>query len=155
MNKSFIYSLTGTVWANMIYDGTSSSLIRTGTGNALENNVSCDMPGQIRYMNWLILIMPLSMSMLNRAISLGREGPGICFTTNGLLSVKLCHQFGKKRAGELFYTNRSAQYQTGPSIWVKNGRGVALHQPYCSTHNGCTTLPESTSLANPRFRDRA
>ena len=24
--------------------------------------------------------------------------------------VKLCHQFGKRRAGELFYTNRSAQY---------------------------------------------
>jgi len=27
----------------------------------------------------------------------------------GLFSVKLCHQFGKRRAGELFYTNRSAQ----------------------------------------------
>ena len=24
--------------------------------------------------------------------------------------VKLCHQFGKIRAGELFYNNRSAQY---------------------------------------------
>ena len=24
--------------------------------------------------------------------------------------VKLCHQFGKRRAGELFYTNRSATY---------------------------------------------
>ena len=73
-------------------------------------NVSCDMPGQILYMNWLILTMPLSTSMLNCAISLGREGPGSCFTTTSLLSVKLCHQFRKRRAGELFYTNRSAQY---------------------------------------------
>ena len=42
--------------------------------------------GQILYMSWLILIMPLSMSMLNCAIS-----------------------FRKRRAGELFYNNRSAQ----------------------------------------------
>ena len=34
---------------------------------------------------------------------------GNCFTISGLLSVKLCHQFGKRRAGELFYTNRFAQ----------------------------------------------
>ena len=51
----------------------------------LENNVACDMPGQIPYMSWLILIMPLSTSMLNCAIS-----------------------FGKRRAGELFYSYRSA-----------------------------------------------
>ena len=47
--------------------------------------------GQIPYMSWLILTMPLSMSMLNCAIS-----------------------FGKRRAGELFYSNRSAQCYTGP-----------------------------------------
>ena len=42
---------------------------------------------QVRYpyMSWLILIMPLSTAMLNCAIS-----------------------FGKRRAGELFYSNRSA-----------------------------------------------
>ena len=44
------------------------------------------MPRQIPYMSWLILIMPLSMSILNCAIS-----------------------FGKRRAGELFYNIRSAQ----------------------------------------------
>ena len=100
-----------------ISDGTSPSLIRTGTTNALENNVSCDMPGQILYTNWLIRIMPLSTSMLNGAISLGREGPGSCFTTtgllsvrkvamchlmrSGLLSVKLCHQFGLENARDI------------------------------------------------------
>ena len=72
--------------------------------------LSCDMPGQIRYMNWLILITPLSTCMLNCAINLGRAGPRSCFTTTGLLSVKLCHQFGKRRAGDLFYNNRSAQW---------------------------------------------
>ena len=66
------------------------------------NNVSCDMPGscnslvytqkqerygQIRSMNWLILIMPLSTSVLSCAISLGGEGPGSCFTPTGLLSI--------------------------------------------------------------------
>ena len=80
-----------------------------GTANALENNVACDMPGQILYMNWLILIMPLSTSMLNCAISLGRELPGSCFTTTGLLSVKLCHQFEEEK-----------------------GRTVVLHQPVCA-----------------------
>ena len=50
----------------------------------MENNVACDMPGQIQYMSWLILIM--SVLVLNCAIS-----------------------FGKRRAGELFYNNRSAQ----------------------------------------------
>ena len=53
-------------------------------------NVSCDMPGQVPCMSWLILIMPLSISMLNCAIS-----------------------FGKRRAGELFYNDRSAQYRAG------------------------------------------
>ena len=57
----------------------------TYTTNTLGNNVTCDMPGQIPYMSWLILIMPLSTSTLNCAIS-----------------------FGKRRAGELFYSNRSA-----------------------------------------------
>ena len=65
---------------------TSPSLISAGTTNTLENNVTCDMPGQIPHMSWLILITPLSMSMENCAIS-----------------------FGKRRAGELFYNNRSAQ----------------------------------------------
>ena len=65
---------------------TIPSLLSAGTTNELllENNVACDMPGQIPYMSWLILIMPLSTSMLNCAIS-----------------------FGKRRAGELFYSNRS------------------------------------------------
>ena len=58
----------------------------------VENNVACDMPGQIPYMNWLIL-MPLSTSMLNCAISLGREGLGSCFTPTSLLSIEICHQF--------------------------------------------------------------
>ena len=53
----------------------------------LEHNVHCDMPGQIPYMSWLILIMPLSTYMLNCAISLGREWPGSCFTATGLLST--------------------------------------------------------------------
>ena len=57
-------------------------------------NVSSDMPGQIRYMKWLILIMPLSTSVLNCAINLGREGPGSCFTTTGVLSITLWHQYG-------------------------------------------------------------
>ena len=26
-----------------------------------------------------------------------REGPGDCFTSTGLLSIKLCHRFGKRR----------------------------------------------------------
>ena len=64
---------------------TSPSLLSAGATNTLENNVACDMPGQIPYMSWLILIMPLSTSMLNCAIS-----------------------FGKRRAGELFYSNWSA-----------------------------------------------
>ena len=128
------------VYSVPISDGASPSLICTGTANALDFNVACDMPGQILYMNWLLFIMPLSTSMLNCAISLGRKGPGSCFTTtglltvklnlnakrncaislgregpgtcytiSGLLSLKLCHQFGKRRAGELFYNNQSAQ----------------------------------------------
>ena len=60
-------------------------LLGAGATNTLENYVACDMPGQIPYMSWLILIMPLSRSMLNCAIS-----------------------FGKRRAGELFYSNWSA-----------------------------------------------
>ena len=51
-------------------------------------------------MSWLILIMPLSTSMLNCAIS-----------------------FGKRRAGELFYSNRSAQYQAVPSVWLREWPG--------------------------------
>ena len=47
-------------------------------------------------MNWLILIMPISTSMLNCAIS-----------------------FGKRRAGQLFYTNRSAQYQREACLTVE------------------------------------
>ena len=31
---------------------------------------------------------------VNWAISLGRERPGCRFTPTGLLSIKLCHQFG-------------------------------------------------------------
>ena len=48
-------------------------------------------------MNWLILIMPLSMSVLNYAISLGREGPGSCLTPAGLLSIKLHRQLDCER----------------------------------------------------------
>jgi hypothetical protein len=77
--------------------------------------------------------MPLSTSGLNCAISLGREGPGSCFTPIGLLSsdvktchqfgygegpgccftptglrsVKPCHQFGKIMAGELLFHTKS------------------------------------------------
>ena len=68
-----------------LFRWTSPSLISACTTNTLENNVACDMPGQIPYMSWLILIMPLSTSMLNCAIS-----------------------FGKRKAGQLFYSNRSA-----------------------------------------------
>ena len=110
----------------------SPSLISAGTTNTLENNVACDMPGQIQYMSWLILIMPLSTSMVNCAISLGSKGPGSYFTTTGLLSVKLCQQFGKRRAGDVFYTNPSAQYQAVPSVWVEKGRGIVLQYPVCS-----------------------
>ena len=112
-NNLRIYSLTGTMWANTIYEladpynatievcvnttqvkgvfrtnfrWTSPSLISAGTTNTLENNVACDMPGQIPYMSWLILVMPLSMSMCNCAI-----------------------RSGKRRTGELFYNNRSAE----------------------------------------------
>ena len=65
-----------------LFRRTSSSLLSAGATNELllENNVACDMPGQIPYVSWLILIMPLSTSMLNCAIS-----------------------FGKRRAGGLFY----------------------------------------------------
>ena len=39
--------------------------------------------------------------------------------------VELCHQFGKRRAGELFYTNRCAQYHgviatTGMHLIIRN-----------------------------------
>ena len=70
-----------------LFRWTSPALLSAGATNELllENNVACDMPGQIPYMSWLILIMPLSTSMLNCAIS-----------------------FGKRRAGELFHSNRSA-----------------------------------------------
>ena len=70
-----------------LFRRTSPALLSVGATNELllENNVACDMPRQIPYMSWLILIMPLSMLVLNCAIS-----------------------FGKRRAGELFYSNRSA-----------------------------------------------
>ena len=35
-------------------------------------NVSCDMLGQIRYINWLVVILPLSASVLNCAVT-GRK----------------------------------------------------------------------------------
>ena len=91
-------------------------------------------------MFWLILIMPLSMSGLNCAISLGREGPGNCFTISGLLSVKLSYQFGKRRAGELFYNNRPPECLVVPSVWKEKGRGVVLHQPVCSGLNCAISL---------------
>ena len=71
----------------ILFRRTSPSLLSAGATNELllENNVACDMPWQIPYISWLILIMPLSTSMLNCAIS-----------------------FGKRRAGEFFYSNRSA-----------------------------------------------
>ena len=92
-----LWTYTGRTHESKVYtmptsDGTSPSLIRTGTANALENQattypVTC--PGKydvwIGWSKW-----PLSTSMLNCAIRLGREGPGSCFTTTGLLSVKLC-----------------------------------------------------------------
>ena len=67
-----------------LFRWTSPSLISAYTTNTLGNNVACDMPGQIPCMSWLILIMPLSTSMLNCAIS-----------------------FWKRRARELFHSNRS------------------------------------------------
>ena len=83
------------MWANTIYElagpynatiNVCVKMIANGYNEHSGNNVACDMPGQIPYMSWLILIMPLSMLMLNCAIS-----------------------FGKGRAGELFYNDRSAQ----------------------------------------------
>ena len=64
--------------------GTTPFLIRTGTVNALLNNVACDMPRQILY--------------------------ELADPYNATINVyaKLCHQFGKRRVGELFYSNRSA-----------------------------------------------
>ena len=67
---------------------TSPSLISAFTTNTLETKVACDMPGQIPYTSWLILIMPLSTSLLNCAISLRGEGPRSCFTTTRLSIVK-------------------------------------------------------------------
>ena len=86
------YNATISVSVKLCWLGPYNELATTIT---LENNVSCDMPGQTLCMNWPILIMPLSTSMLNCAISLGREGSGSCFATTGLLGVKLCHQLGK------------------------------------------------------------
>ena len=99
MSGSCIYSLTGTMWASRIYElddpynatiDVCVKLCRAGRGRGI------------------VLQYPVC-SVLNCAVNLGREGPGNCFTTTDLLSVKLCHQFGKRRAGELFYNNRSAQ----------------------------------------------
>ena len=76
-----IYSLTGTMWAHPIYEMAD--------------------PYNCHYQR---------MSVLNCAISLGRERPGNCFTISGLLSIKLCHQYRVAIGGALLRFNRYDQY---------------------------------------------
>ena len=84
---------------------TSPSLIPTGTANALENQattypVTC--LGHVRVMYMLANKNPYLGEYHYELVDLYNATINVC--------VKLCHQFGKRRAGELFYNNRSAQY---------------------------------------------
>ena len=98
-----MYSITGTLLANTKYD----------LADPYNATINVWPSVCVKKGRGVVLRQPVC-SGLNCAISLGRDGPGSCFTPSGLLSVKLCHLFGERRAGELFYTNWSAQCQPMP-----------------------------------------
>ena len=66
-----------------------------------------------------------------RTSVLGREGPGSCFTTTSLLSIKLCRANTIYELADPCNATINVNVKLCHQLWEEKGPGVVLQQPVC------------------------